>query len=293
MKRYSKFGYAAPFRFRVILEKQQGGGAKMTPPPGRRLSARLNGDSGSPCMSAGSVLYRSAARKQNRRFPISVRDRGTIRSWSCLVLRSRVSATVRNSLASTSGSPTRRTLCIRDNVWKVTISPAESQPSFWSRSDTWSNFLRPKITFAEKLIIFWISEIFVLVPLPYTVRQYLIWDRTRALTSVVSTLCGKQCLRCDRPDKIPKQVLWQEKCASFSQGRSYYTANTANAVCSEHGRPEANIIKKKDKLLGRFIPYFTCKIWNKDTQYVVLFKHDILGIFISYFTRKIWNKTTQ
>ena len=58
-------------------------------------------------------------------------------------------------------------------------------------------------------------------------------------------------------------------------------------------RSEANIIKKKDKLLGRFIPYFTCKIWNKDTQYVVLFKQNILGIFISYFTRKIWNKTTQ
>ena len=57
--------------------------------------------------------------------------------------------------------------------------------------------------------------------------------------------------------------------------------------------PEANIIKKKDKLLGRFILYFTCKIWNKDIQYVVLFKHDILGIFIPYFTRKIWNKTTQ
>ena len=53
--------------------------------------------------------------------------------------------------------------------------------------------------------------------------------------------------------------------------------------------PEANIIKKKDKLLGRFIPYLTCKIRNKDTQYVVLFKHDILGIFIPYFTRQIWN----
>ena len=33
MKRYAKFGYAAPFRFRVILEKPQGGGGKMTPPP--------------------------------------------------------------------------------------------------------------------------------------------------------------------------------------------------------------------------------------------------------------------
>ena len=58
-------------------------------------------------------------------------------------------------------------------------------------------------------------------------------------------------------------------------------------------RSEANIIKKKDKLLGRFIPYFTCKISNKNTQYVVLKKHDILGIFIPYFPRKIWNKTTQ
>ena len=58
-------------------------------------------------------------------------------------------------------------------------------------------------------------------------------------------------------------------------------------------RPEANIIKKKDKLLGRFIPYFTCKTWNKNTQYVVLKKHDILGVFIPYFARKVWNKTTQ
>ena len=36
MKRFAKFGYAAPFRFRVILEKQQGGqNEKMTPPPTR------------------------------------------------------------------------------------------------------------------------------------------------------------------------------------------------------------------------------------------------------------------
>ena len=52
-------------------------------------------------------------------------------------------------------------------------------------------------------------------------------------------------------------------------------------------RSEANIIKKEDKLLGRFILYLTCKIWNKDTQYVVLKKHDILSILIPYFTRQI------
>ena len=35
MQRYAKFGYAAPFRFRVILEKPQGGGGgKMTPHQG-------------------------------------------------------------------------------------------------------------------------------------------------------------------------------------------------------------------------------------------------------------------
>ena len=32
MKRYAKFSYAAPFRFRVILEKTQGGGQNAPPP---------------------------------------------------------------------------------------------------------------------------------------------------------------------------------------------------------------------------------------------------------------------
>ena len=42
LKRYAKFGYAAPFRFRVILEKPQGGGAKCPPPPPwRRLTNNL------------------------------------------------------------------------------------------------------------------------------------------------------------------------------------------------------------------------------------------------------------
>ena len=37
MKRYAKFGYAAPFRFRVILEKPQGGGGQNDPPPTRAM----------------------------------------------------------------------------------------------------------------------------------------------------------------------------------------------------------------------------------------------------------------
>ena len=36
MKMYAKFGCAALLRFRVILEKPQGGG-QHDPPPGRRL----------------------------------------------------------------------------------------------------------------------------------------------------------------------------------------------------------------------------------------------------------------
>ena len=50
MKRYAKFGYAAPFRFRVILEKPQGGGgAKMTP---TRAKVKLGSSS---CRRAGAV----------------------------------------------------------------------------------------------------------------------------------------------------------------------------------------------------------------------------------------------
>ena len=37
MKIYAEFGYAAPLRFQVFLEKPQGGGGQNDPPPGRRL----------------------------------------------------------------------------------------------------------------------------------------------------------------------------------------------------------------------------------------------------------------
>ena len=41
MKRYAKFGYAAPLRFRVILEKPQGGGQNDPPPPTRAKARTL------------------------------------------------------------------------------------------------------------------------------------------------------------------------------------------------------------------------------------------------------------
>ena len=53
MKMYAKFGYAAPFRFRVILEKPQGGGGggKMPPPPpGRWLSTVVMVKDGVECL---------------------------------------------------------------------------------------------------------------------------------------------------------------------------------------------------------------------------------------------------
>ena len=41
MKRYAKFGYDAPLRFRVLAEKPQVGAEMPPPPSGRRLSRRL------------------------------------------------------------------------------------------------------------------------------------------------------------------------------------------------------------------------------------------------------------
>ena len=40
MKRYAKFGYAAPFRFRVILEKPQGGGQNDPPPTRAKVKVK-------------------------------------------------------------------------------------------------------------------------------------------------------------------------------------------------------------------------------------------------------------
>ena len=39
--------------------------------------------------------------------------------------------------------------------------------------------------------------------------------------------------------------------------------------------PEANIINEKHDILGIFIPCFRCKIWDKNTQYIVLCIYNI------------------
>ena len=45
MKRYAKFGYAAPFRFRVILEKPQGGQNDPPPPTRAKVKCPVFGES--------------------------------------------------------------------------------------------------------------------------------------------------------------------------------------------------------------------------------------------------------
>ena len=45
MKRYAKFSYAAPFRFRVIHKKPQGGGQNDPPTLGRRLECHITNPS--------------------------------------------------------------------------------------------------------------------------------------------------------------------------------------------------------------------------------------------------------
>ena len=55
MKRYAKFGYAASLRFRVILEKPQGGGGQNDPPPGRRLNLLILTPF-LPCNAIGLIL---------------------------------------------------------------------------------------------------------------------------------------------------------------------------------------------------------------------------------------------
>ena len=53
--------------------------------------------------------------------------------------------------------------------------------------------------------------------------------------------------------------------------------------------PVANIINKKHNILGILIPYFTRKIWNKNTQYVVLFIYNI-GFWTQVTNkRRSWN----
>ena len=72
MKRYAKFGYAAPLRFRVILEKPQGG--RNAPPPGRRLMYPVTTCSIRICIgwgppAQGRYIFPAAGAACSRRAP--------------------------------------------------------------------------------------------------------------------------------------------------------------------------------------------------------------------------------
>ena len=132
----------------------------------RRFRARLNLFPLREVRSGGSWLCSAGALQQKRHFPASVLDRGTLNSPLCLVIRSRISAFKRRAAASESGSPFSITLCVRHSVLNSTSCRASSQPSFSRRSVAWSYFLRPKMTLAAKLSIFWTRAKFCFEPLP-------------------------------------------------------------------------------------------------------------------------------
>ena len=66
MKRYAKCGYAAPFRFRVILEKPQGGAGKMPPPT--RAKVKEKGWQNGELELCGSTRFRSTVKKVKQNY---------------------------------------------------------------------------------------------------------------------------------------------------------------------------------------------------------------------------------
>ena len=72
------------------------------------------------------------------------------------------------------------------NMWLELIQPRLSRTS-----DTRSNFRLPEMTRAAKLINFCTASRFLTAPLPYTDRQYLTCEKTRAVTMVIRALEGR------------------------------------------------------------------------------------------------------
>ena len=68
-----------------------------------------------------------------------------------------------------------------------------------------------------------------------------------------------------------------ESCPSLRKScvRAWPGAALSAGHCPLDVGTEVNIINKKHDILGIFIPYFTRKIWNKNTQYVVIFIYNI------------------
>ena len=137
------------------------------------FAARRNAAGFSRFSSSDTVFNIEAALCANERCPAAVLAVGGRRHWSCLVMRSqgRASAKVQSNEASSSGSPSTRTLWATIAIRVSYIWRGVHRPRSTRARDTWSNFARPVTTLAAKLMTFASLVSLVAEPFPYTDKQ--------------------------------------------------------------------------------------------------------------------------
>ena len=118
------------------------------------VAARRNAAGFSRFTLSGTVFNREAALCANERCPAAVLAVGGRRHWSYLVMRSqgRASAKVQSNEASSSGSPSTRTMWATIAIRVSYIWRGVHRPRSTRARDTWSSFLRPVTTLAAKLM---------------------------------------------------------------------------------------------------------------------------------------------
>ena len=100
------------------------------------------------------AVEQSSASILKRRLPISNRGRAGWKRWSCLIVSPRWRCLWRTGLP-VPGARRAVWICVRWQEFGNRIYNAVTTNwAYFSRSDTWSNLWRPKITLAAKLRIF-------------------------------------------------------------------------------------------------------------------------------------------
>ena len=135
-------------------------------------------------MVDGKLLKAVTAVNRNRLLPDSDLILGTCSISICLVARWCKSLLRTILPAIDSGCAVTSIRFKRVSAWCKYMLRTDSHPRSRRTSLTWSNFLRPDITRAEKFINFWRREYCDAPQEPYTVMQYRMSDVTRLWTRV-------------------------------------------------------------------------------------------------------------